>query len=280
MSSTLRLDERVPVVRLALRHECPARARGRAASTPRGRVVAEALERAADERRRAAGARATTGPSAHVEHDAVLVASARRTSSSSADRVLERSWPASPRSSLDGSIDDPRSSTSGTRRGAHVVAASAVGDRLRRPRRLDSTADPGERARGVRGTAEGRAAVSRRDSNEQECYIAALRLAEAATTTSGRCRPRPRSRRGGRSGRERPSASRSRGGGWTEREPRGNKWPTDDGGTAPSDVPDVLAPGLRVVFFGINPGACPPRARAPLRQPAQRLLASPARGRA
>jgi TDG/mug DNA glycosylase family protein len=37
--------------------------------------------------------------------------------------------------------------------------------------------------------------------------------------------------------------------------------------TTPSDVPDVLAPGLRVVFVGINPGRVSAAARAHFANP-------------
>ena len=50
-------------------------------------------------------------------------------------------------------------------------------------------------------------------------------------------------------------------------------WPTD------SDVPDVLAPGLRCVFCGINPGRVVGRGGRALREPAQRLLAAAPRRR-
>ena len=40
----------------------------------------------------------------------------------------------------------------------------------------------------------------------------------------------------------------------------------------------MLAPGLRVVFFGINPGRVSAEARGALREPAQRLLAAAPRG--
>ena len=49
-------------------------------------------------------------------------------------------------------------------------------------------------------------------------------------------------------------------------------------GATPSAVPDVLAPGLRVVFCGINPGRVSAAARGALRQSAQRLLAAAPRG--
>ena len=48
---------------------------------------------------------------------------------------------------------------------------------------------------------------------------------------------------------------------------------------AASSVPDVLAPGLRCVFCGINPGRALGRRTRALREPAQRLLAAAARGR-
>jgi hypothetical protein len=52
-----------------------------------------------------------------------------------------------------------------------------------------------------------------------------------------------------------------------------------EGDATPSDVPDVLAPDLRIVFVGINPGRVSAEARA-LREPAQRLLAPAPRGSA
>ena len=69
----LRLDERVAVVRLALRHERAAAAGRRAnVDTLAAGVEAEALERAADER----GEQQVLGRplGGHVEDDAVLVA--------------------------------------------------------------------------------------------------------------------------------------------------------------------------------------------------------------
>jgi TDG/mug DNA glycosylase family protein len=42
---------------------------------------------------------------------------------------------------------------------------------------------------------------------------------------------------------------------------------TPEGDTTPSDVPDVLAPGLRVVFVGINPGRVSAAARAHFANP-------------
>ena len=42
---------------------------------------------------------------------------------------------------------------------------------------------------------------------------------------------------------------------------------TPEGDATPSDVPDVLAPGLRVVFVGINPGRVSAAARAHFANP-------------
>jgi TDG/mug DNA glycosylase family protein len=42
---------------------------------------------------------------------------------------------------------------------------------------------------------------------------------------------------------------------------------TPEGDTTPSDVPDVLAPGLRVVFVGINPGRVSAASRAHFANP-------------
>ena len=61
---------------------------------------------------------------------------------------------------------------------------------------------------------------------------------------------------------------------WTARATLQAAWPPPL-----SDVPDVLAPGLRCVFCGINPGACLGRRGRALREPAQRLLAAAPRRR-
>ena len=107
-----------------------------------------------------------------------------------------------------------------------------------------------------------------RTLSEAECYAALLRVAVHRGRREGAPERHDTAAAAGGRGRAAPRSARA-----PARRARRRSRLTD------SAVPDVLGPGVRVVFCGINPGRVSSAAPAPLREPAQRLLASAARRR-
>ena len=134
-----------------------------------------------------------------------------------------------------------------------------------------------------------------RPLDEEECYLRCYGWSGDDDASGCSSRGRRPARGDGRAdrahparlrGRPRGARGRSRLAAGSLREPDSisaarvvASWTRRDRRRTSSAVPDVLAPGLDVVFCGINPGRVSATRRRALRQSAQRLLAAAARGR-